>query len=220
MPKNKQKLILALPKGRILQDITSLLPKAQILPEDDFYHDHNRKLRFTTNSADIDIIRVRAFDVATFVAFGVAHIGIVGLDVLMEFDYPEIYAPLDLNVGHCRIVVAEPADFARSDNPIHWSHLRVATKYPSLTKRYFQKRRVHVECIKLNGAVELATTLGLCERIVDLVSTGQTLKKNGLVEVEKIADVTSRLIINRSAFKTLASHITPLIERFTKAIET
>ncbi|MBC6444957.1 MAG: ATP phosphoribosyltransferase [Alphaproteobacteria bacterium GM202ARS2] len=210
-------MILALPKGRILEDITSLLPRANIHPEDAFYDENSRQLRFTTNMPDVDIIRVRAFDVATFVAFGVAHLGIVGLDVLMEFDYPEIYVPLDLNVGRCRIVVAEPHTVARSDDPIHWSHVRVATKYPRLTQRHFVQRGVQVECIKLNGAVELATSLGLCERIVDLVSTGRTLKNNGLTEVEKIADVSSRLIINRAAWKTMPQAIAPLISQFEKA---
>src|SRR5690606_29510703 len=120
-------------------------------------------------------IPVRSFDVATFVAFGAAQMGVAGSDVLMEFDYAELYAPLDLGIGICRISVAEPAELAQSDDPSRWSHVRVATKYPEIARRHFAKRGVQAECIKLSGAVELAPKLGMCNRIVDLVSTGKTL---------------------------------------------
>ena len=161
---------------------------------------------------NLKIIRVRSFDVATFVAFGAAHVGVAGNDVLLEFDYPEIYAPLDLNIGHCRISVAELVDLSKNDDPSQWSHVRVATKYPNLTAKYFAKRGVQAECIKLNGAMELAPSLGLCRRIVDLVSSGATLKANGLVEVEKILDITSRFIVNRTAFKTRSTEISQILD--------
>src|SRR3546814_7997505 len=119
--------------------------------------------------------------VATFVAHGAAQLGVCGNDVLMEFAYSEIYAPVDLNIGHCRLSVAEPAELAASDNPASWSHVRVATKYPYVTRRFFEARGVQAECVKLNGAMELAPALGLSSRIVDLVSSGRTLKEHGLV---------------------------------------
>jgi ATP phosphoribosyltransferase len=212
-----EKLVLALPNGRILEAVMPLLNRAGIVPEPEFDNPATRQLRFTTNHGDLDIIRTRSFDVATFVAFGAAQIGVAGNDVLMEFGYPELYAPLDLKVGHCRIVVAEPADMVRSDDPRSWSHVRVATKYPKITRKHFAARGVQAECIKLNGAVELAPALGLCRRIVDLVSTGATLKANGLVEIERIADVTSRLIVNRAALKTRHDQIAPWIERIADA---
>jgi ATP phosphoribosyltransferase len=133
----------------------------------------------------VSTIRVRAFDVATFVAHGAAQIGIVGSDVVEEFDYSELYAPVDLDIGHCRLSVAEPEDLAGENDPRGWSHVRVATKYPHLTRKHFEARGVQAECVKLNGAMELAPSLGLSRRIVDLVSSGATLKENGLVEVER-----------------------------------
>ena len=125
-----EKLILALPKGRIHGEAMPLFARAGIEPEAAFADPEARQLRFTTNYPDLDIIRVRSFDVATFVAFGAAHLGIAGSDVLMEFDYPEIYAPIDLGIGHCRLAVAEPVEMAGSDDPRRWSHVRIATKYP------------------------------------------------------------------------------------------
>ena len=207
-------LVLALPKGRILEEVIGLVRRAGIEPESAFDDPDARQLRFATNHDDLSIIRVRAFDVATFVAFGAAQLGVAGNDVLMEFDYAEIYAPLDLGVGRCRLVVAEPKEMGERDDPSRWSHVRVATKYPEITRRHFAARGVQAECIKLNGALELAPQLGLSQRIVDLVSTGQTLKANGLVEVERIADVTSRFIVNRAALKTRYAEINPWIERF------
>jgi ATP phosphoribosyltransferase len=138
--------------------------------------------------------------------------------VLMEFDYAEIYAPLDLGIGRCRMSVAEPAELSSEDDPRRWSHVRVATKYPEITRRHFASRGVQAECIKLNGAMELAPSLGLSQRIVDLVSTGATLKANGLVEVEQIADVTSRLIVNRAALKTRPDEVKALIDDFSRAV--
>ena len=211
-----EKLVLALPKGRILDEVMPLVRAAGIEPEAAFDDPKSRALRFATNHPHIDIIRVRSFDVATFVAFGAAHIGVCGNDVLMEFDYSEINAPLDLDIGHCRLAVAEPEEMIDGDDPSRWSHVRVATKYPNVTRNHFAARGVQAECIKLNGAMELAPTLGLCRRIVDLVSTGNTLKANGLREIEHIADVTSRLIGNRAALKTRPADVQPWIDRFSE----
>lgn len=214
-----ENIVIALPKGRILKEVMPLVRAAGIEPEPAFDDSGARQLRFKTNHENIEIIRVRSFDVATFVAFGAAHIGVAGNDVLMEFDYPEIYAPLDLNVGHCRLSVAEPRDLAGQDDPRTWSSVRVATKYPLLTTKHFAARGVHAECIKLNGAMELAPTLGLCRRIVDLVSTGATLEANGLVEIETICEITSRLCVNRAAWKTRADEIGPWVQRFGEAVD-
>jgi len=213
------KLVMALPKGRILKEVLPLLKAAGIEPEPEFSDENSRKLRFATSQPDIELIRVRSFDVATFVAFGAAQIGVAGNDVLMEFDYPEIYAPLDLDIGHCRLSVAEPVELSSSDDPKRWSHVRVATKYPHVTQKYFAARGVQAECIKLNGAMELAPTLGLCRRIVDLVSTGATLKANGLVEVEVIAQVTSRLVVNRAALKTRPIQVGGWLEKIRAAVD-
>ena len=212
-----EKLVLALPKGRLLDEVLPVVRLAGIEPEAAFADADARQLRFATNCPEIDIIVVRSFDVATFVAFGAAHLGVAGADVLMEFDYPEIYAPLDLDVGRCRMVVAEPVDMVGGDDPSTWSHVRVATKYPKITRAHFAARGVQAECIKLNGAMELAPKLGLCRRIVDLVSTGETLAANGLVEVEMIARVTSRLVVNRTALKTRADEVGDWIQRFREA---
>ncbi len=211
--------ILALPKGRILGEVLPLLARAGIRPEAAFADPDDRQLRFRTNRRDLEIIRVRSFDVATFVAFGAASLGIVGSDVLMEFDYPEVYAPVDLGIGRCRLAVAEPAQLSRQDDPTRWSHIRIATKYPEITRRHFAARGVQAECIRLSGAMELAPTLGLCQRIVDLVSTGATLKANNLVEIEQIAEVTARLVVNRAALKTDPGGIGAWIERIREAAD-
>ncbi|MGF1594990.1 MAG: ATP phosphoribosyltransferase [Kiloniellaceae bacterium] len=216
---SNEPLILAVPKGRILKELSPLLAHVGLRPEAAFGDDDARQLRFATSDPGLDIIRVRSFDVATFVAFGAAHLGVAGNDVLMEFDYPELYAPVDLGIGHCRLSVAAPRQLAESDDPSRWSHIRVATKYPGITRRHFAARGVQAECIKLNGAMELAPGLGLCRRIVDLVSTGSTLKANDLVEVETIAEVTSRLIVNRAALKTRSEELTGWIERFREAAD-
>jgi ATP phosphoribosyltransferase len=210
--------VLALPKGRILKEVLPVLKRAGIEPEAEFADENSRALRFRTNDPKLEIIRVRSFDVATFVAFGAAQLGVAGNDVLLEFDYPEIYAPVDLNIGHCRLSVAEPRDLSETDDPSRWSHIRVATKYPNVTQNHFAARGVQAECIKLSGAMELAPTLGLCRRIVDLVSSGATLKANNLVEIEKIAEVTSRLIVNRTAMKTFPREIGDYVERLRQAV--
>lgn len=219
MSTTTEKLILALPKGRILDEVMPFLDRVGIEPEPDFHDSKSRKLRFETSNPGVEIIRVRAFDVATFVAFGAAHFGVAGSDVIMEFDYPELYAPIDLEIGKCRLVVAAPQSVVAVDDPARWSHVRVATKYPNLTQRHFARRGVQAECIKLNGAIELAPTLGLCRRIVDLVSTGSTLKANGLVEIETIAEISSRFVVNRAALKTRAIEMTGWVDRFRDAVE-
>ncbi|MBC2779005.1 ATP phosphoribosyltransferase [Parasphingopyxis marina] len=210
-------LIFAIPKGRILDEALPLLAEAGIVPGADFHDKDSRALRFGTNNPDIDIIRVRAFDVATFVAHGAAQLGIVGSDVLEEFKYSEIYAPVDLDIGHCRLSVAEPRELAETDDPREWSHIRIATKYPNFTRRHFEAKGVQAECVKLNGAMEIAPALGLTRRIVDLVSSGGTLKANNLVEVDVLCEVTSRLIVNRAAFKTRPA-VMALVERFREIV--
>ena len=218
MPANEN-LVLALPKGRILDETMPILRRAGIEPEAAFEDEASRALQFATNHPELIIIRVRSFDVATFVAFGAAHMGVAGNDVLMEFNYPELYAPVDLGIGRCRLSVAEPREMRRTDDLARWSHIRIATKYPEITRRHFAARGVQAECIKLNGAMELAPGLGLCRRIVDLVSSGRTLEENGLVEVETIAKITSRLIVNRAALKTRPAQLGGWIDRIREAAD-
>jgi ATP phosphoribosyltransferase len=211
-------LILALPKGRILKEVQPLLAAAGLVPGSDFHDEDSRHLRFPTNHPNLDVVRVRPFDVATFVAHGGAQIGICGADVLMEFDYPEIYAPLDLGVGRCRVSVAGPADDPIAEEVSRLSRVTVATKYPGIAQRHFAARGVQAEIVHLNGAMELAPSLGLARVIVDLVQTGSTLKANGLVEREVIAQVTSRLIVNRTALKTEPELIGAWLARFREAL--
>ena len=214
-----KKLILALPKGRILGEIMPVILRAGIEPEPAFSAEGDRRLRFCTSDGNLEIIRVRPFDVATMVAFGAADFGVCGSDVVQEFDYPELYVPLDLGVGQCRLVVAALANDAENEDMARWSHIRVATKYPRLTTQHFAARGVQAECIKLSGAMELAPSLGMCRRIVDLVSTGATLRANGLVELEEIAQVSARLVVNRAALKTYAELLVGWLRRFEAAIE-
>jgi ATP phosphoribosyltransferase len=215
-PEQLSPLVLALPKGRILAECGPFLARAGIEPAADFTDEDSRRLRFPTNHPELDVVRVRPFDVATFVAYGAAQIGICGADVLAEFDYPEIYAPLDLGIGACRISIAAPIE-AELENPDRWSTIRVATKYPNIARRHYAARGIHAEVVHLNGAMELAPGLGLSRIIVDLVQTGSTLKANGLRETEVIAQVTSRLIVNRTALKTRAEEIGAWIARFREA---
>ncbi|WP_341711483.1 ATP phosphoribosyltransferase [Erythrobacter sp.] len=204
-------LTFAVPKGRILNEALPVMARAGVVPEEAFHDKANRSLTFATTRSDMSIIRVRAFDVATFVAHGAAQLGIVGSDVIEEFDYADLYAPVDLDIGHCHLAVAEPKEGAASVDGA--SHVRVATKYPNLTRRFFEQRGVQAECVKLNGAMEIAPALGLAGRIVDLVSSGQTLKDNGLVETGHILDITARLIVNRAALKT-DPRVAALVEAF------
>lgn len=212
-------VVLAVPRGRIAREVVPLLADIGIEPEPAFRDPDSRRLSFRTSVDGLSLIRVRSFDAATFVAFGGADLGVVGYDVLLEFDYDDLYLPLDLGIGRCRLAVAEPAAVASSDDPRRWSHVRVATKYPATTRRHFAARGVQAECVKLNGSLELAPQLGLCRRIVDLVDTGSTLRANGLVEVEKIADISSRLVVNRTAMKLRPRLLNALVDRFREAID-
>ncbi len=216
-PESGDALILALPKGRILGECGPLLARAGVAPAADYLDEDSRRLRFPTDDPKLDVVRVRPFDVATFVAYGAAQIGICGADVLMEFDYPEIYAPLDLGIGACRVSIAEPLG-AVAEDPRQWSTVRVATKYPNIARRHFAARGVHAEVVHLNGAMELAPGLGLSRLILDLVATGGTLKANGLRETEIIAHVTSRLIVNRTALKTRPELVGAWIAKFRAAV--
>jgi ATP phosphoribosyltransferase len=207
-------LIIAVPKGRILAELAPVFARAGLTPEPEFYREDTRKMQFATTDPQISLVQVRSFDVATFVSFGGAHLGICGGDVLLEFDSPELYAPVDLNIGHCRVSLAAPQAIAEATDTSRWSHVRVATKYPNIARRYFAGLGIQTECIKLNGAMELAPLLGISPYIVDLVSTGRTLRENGLVEMQEIAPVSSRLIVNRTAMKTRGSEIGPWVERF------
>jgi ATP phosphoribosyltransferase len=211
-------IIIAVPKGRILADLTPILTRVGIEPEAAFHDPDSRLLRFKTNRPGVDIIRIRAFDVATFVAHGAAHIGIVGSDVLQEFEYSEIYVPVDLGIGHCRVSIAEPGDRCNSFDLASEGRIRVATKYPNITQRHFARLGIQAECVCLNGALEIAPILGLSTTIVDLVSTGKTLRDNGLVEVETIVEVSSRLIVNRAAFKRDSARVMPIIDEFREAV--
>jgi ATP phosphoribosyltransferase len=203
-------LIFAVPKGRILDEALPLMARAGVVPEAEFHDKKSRALSFGCEAADMRLIRVRAFDVATFVAHGAAQAGIVGSDVVEEFAYPDLYAPVDLDIGHCRLSVAEPVGQNTGAMP---SHLRIASKYPNLTRLHFERQGVQAEVVKLNGAMELAPGLGLASRIVDLVSTGRTLRDNGLAETSTILEISARLIVNRAALKT-DERVGALVERF------
>ncbi|WP_374280140.1 ATP phosphoribosyltransferase [Novosphingobium sp.] len=204
-------LTFAVPKGRILDEALPLMARAGVVPEAEFHDKKSRALSFACENSDMRLIRVRAFDVATFVAHGAAQCGIVGSDVVEEFAYPDLYAPVDLDIGHCRLSVAEPT--GQSEDPARVSHLRVASKYPNLTRKHFEQLGIQAEVVKLNGAMELAPGLGLASRIVDLVSTGKTLKDNGLVETSQILQISARLIVNRAALKT-DERVAALVENF------
>ena len=213
------KIVIAVPRGRITKECKNILSKTSFAPDPLLFDKNTRKLRFKSKKKNIEYINVRSFDACTFVAFGAAQIGIAGEDVIKEFDYSEVYAPLDLNIGHCKISVAAVKSLLSKEDPETWSNIRVATKYPNITKKFFTEKGVQVETIKLSGSMELAPTLNMCRRIVDLVSTGKTLKVNGLVEVEEIMKIQSKLIVNRSAYKTKSSEINKIIQEFEKFVK-
>jgi len=210
-------IILAIPKGRILNELVPLLKKVEIEPEQEFFDNKSRKLMFRTNKENLSIIKVRAFDVATFVALGAAQIGIAGDDVLNEFDYNEIYNVLDLGIGKCRLSVAEKND-VKKENFQNNGHIMVATKYKNTVINFFANKGVRAECIKLNGAIELAPRLGICSTIVDLVSTGRTLKENNLKESDVLLKITSKLIVNKISYKIMNSEISKIINKFSRII--
>jgi ATP phosphoribosyltransferase len=213
------KIIIAIPRGRIIEELKKILMKTTFAPEAEMFDDKSRKLTFLSKNKDVNFIKVRAFDACTFVAFGAAQIGVAGEDVIKEFDYSEIYAPLELNIGHCRLSVAALKTLLKKEDPETWSNIRVATKYPNISKEYFANKGIQVEAIKLNGSMELAPSLNMCRRIVDLVSTGATLKANGLKEIDEIMKVQSKLIINRSAFKTNNKKIQSIMDEFKSLIK-
>ena len=212
-----KKIIMAVPKGRILDELNPILKRIGILPERDFYSHDSRKLMFETNLKFLNIIRVRSFDVATFVALGAAQIGIAGDDVLNEFNYEEIYKVLDLKIGKCRLSIAKKKN-SISDFSDKEGHILVATKYKNTVTNYFAKKGIRAECIKLNGAIELAPKLGICSAIVDLVSTGKTIKENNLKETDILLRITSKLIINKIAYKLMNDNITSILDKFKKII--
>lgn len=205
----------ALPKGRILEDSMELFEQIGITcPE---MSEKSRKLVFENPELKLRFMAVRATDVPTYVEYGCADIGVVGKDTLLE-QGKDLYEPVDMKFGYCRLVVAEPKELQADSNPLNWSNIRVATKYPNVTERYFAAKGIQVELIKLYGSIELAPLVGLSERIVDLVSTGGTLKANGMVEVETIAEITSRLIVNRASLKTKHQRIGKIIEDLEKVV--
>ncbi len=206
---------IAIPKGRILEESVALFGKigidcTELLGD-------TRKLIFENPAQKMRYMIVRATDVPTYVEYGCADLGIVGKDTLLEQD-KDLYEPLDLKFGYCRMMVAEPAELSRTDDPSGWTNIRIATKYPHVTEKYFSSKGIQVEIIKLYGSIELAPLVGLSERIVDLVSTGETLRQNGLVEVETIAEITTRLIVNRASLKTKHRRITEIIEGLEKHV--
>ncbi|MEW6354436.1 MAG: ATP phosphoribosyltransferase [Pseudomonadota bacterium] len=205
-------LTIALSKGRIFDEALPLLAHAGITPKDD--PQRSRKLILDTNHDDIKLVIIRAADVPTYVEYGAADIGVAGKDVLLEYDSDGLYEPLDLGIARCRLMVA-----GRRGAGSAGTRLRVATKYVATTRRYFAAQGVQVEVIKLYGSMELAPLVGLADRIVDLVDTGKTLKANGLEPLEHIADVSSRLIINKAAMKMKHQKVKSFIELMEKAIK-
>lgn len=202
-------ITIAIPKGRILEESVALFGRIGIDCRE--LLSDSRKLIFENAEQRIRYMIVRATDVPTYVEYGSADLGIVGKDTLME-QCKDVYEPLDLKFGYCRMMVAEPAALAKADDPASWSHIRIATKYPLVTEKYFAAKGVQVEIIKLYGSIELAPLVGLSDRIVDLVSTGETMRQNGLVEVETIAEITTRLIVNRASLKTKSNRISQIIQ--------
>jgi len=208
-------LTLALPKGRILRDTLALLARCGVPCEGVL--DDSRRLVFDVPG--YRFLVVRSQDVATYVEHGAADLGVVGKDVLLEQE-PEVYEPLDLGFGYCRLVVAEPGQARERGGAVGWSRVRVATKYPRLAEAHFRRKGVQVEVIKLYGSIELAPLVGLSDQIVDLVSSGETLRQNGLVEVETILESTCRLIVNRASMKTRTEPVAALVRELKLLLET
>jgi ATP phosphoribosyltransferase len=209
----KEILTLALPKGRLLDGALELLRGLGVEGIDQ----DSRKLIFTDPKRDLRALLLKPADIPAYVVYGAADLGIVGKDILLEQE-PDVYEPLDLGFGVCRLVVAEPRELWERDDPSKWSWVRVATKYPRLTEQYFSNRGVQVEIVRLDGSIELAPLVGLAERIVDLVQSGETLRANGLVEVAEITRSTARLIVNRASMKTEYARVTGLIDELKAAV--
>jgi ATP phosphoribosyltransferase len=199
-------LTLALPKGRLLDPALGLLAEMGIRG----IEPDSRRLLQADDAAGLRFILLKPADVPTYVEYGAADLGIVGKDILLEHQ-PDVYEPVDLGFGFCRLVVAETRELWERDDPAKWSWVRVATKYPRLTESYFSERGIQVEMVRLDGSIELAPLVGLAERIVDLVQSGETLRANGLVEVAEILTSTARLVVNRASLKTAHAHVNRLI---------
>ncbi|GAB4210982.1 MAG: ATP phosphoribosyltransferase [Rhodoferax sp.] len=209
-------LTLALSKGRIFEDTVPLLQAAGIRVLED--PETSRKLILSTNRDDLRILVVRATDVPTYVQYGGADLGITGKDTLLEHGSDGLVQPLDLRIARCRISVAVRADFDYPSAVCKGSRLRVATKYVAIAREFFARKGVHVDLIKLYGSMELAPLVGMADAIVDLVSTGNTLKANHLVEVEHIMDISSHLVVNQAALKLNAVRLRPIIDAFAAAV--
>ena len=209
-------ITLALSKGRIFEETTPLLRAAGIAAAED--PETSRKLIIGTNRADVRIVIVRATDVPTYVQYGAADIGVAGKDVLMEHGGDGLYQPLDLRIGICKLMVAVPAGFDYAAAVGRGARLKVATKYLDSARKHFAQKGMHVDLIKLYGSMELAPLTGLADAIVDLVSSGGTLRANHLVEVEKIMEISSRLVVNQAALKLKQGAIRPLIEAFESVV--
>jgi len=210
----RERLTLALPKGRLLDPALALLREMGL----DGIDVDSRRLIAVEASGRLQVLFLKPSDVPAYVEYGAADAGIVGKDVLLEQE-PDVYEPLDLGFGACRLVVAEPRQLRERDDPSKWSWVRVATKYPRLTERYFSERGIQVEIVRLDGSVELAPLVGLADRIVDLVQSGETLRANGLVEVAEITRSTARLIVNRASLKTAYSVVSGLVEEMKKRVQ-
>lgn len=208
---------IALSKGRILEEGLPLLGRAGIVPREDPMS--SRKLILETNERGINLVMIRAADVPTYVRYGAADLGLAGKDVLMEYGDNGLYELLDLKIARCRLMVAEPAGLAARDDPKTWTRLRIASKYVNITQRHFAAKGIQTDIIRLYGSMELAPLVGLSDRIVDLVSTGRTLKANGLVEVEHIADISAWLVANKAALKIKHKAMKAVIERLANAVE-
>ena len=209
-------ITLALSKGRIFEETLPLLAAAGITVSED--PEKSRKLILPTNRADVRVVLVRATDVPTYVQYGGADLGVAGKDILLEHGGEGLYQPLDLNIAKCRLSVAVRDDFDYAAAVKQGSRIRVATKYTTMARQHFADKGVHVDLIKLYGSMELAPLTGLADAIVDLVSTGSTLKANHLVEVEHIMDISSRLVVNQAALKLKRDVLRPLIDAFASAI--
>jgi len=210
-------ITLALSKGRIFEEAAPLLARAGIVPAED--PETSRKLILATSDPGLRIVVVRASDVPTYVQYGAADLGVAGKDVLLEHGGDGLYAPLDLGIGRCRLCVAAPRSFDYASAVRRGARLRVATKYTLSAREHFAAKGVHVDLIKLYGSMELAPLAGLADAIVDLVSSGGTLRANDLVEVEEIAPISSRLIVNQAALKTRRAALMPLIDRLEAVVD-
>ncbi len=194
-----KQVLMAVPKGRILKQLVDVFAKVNLVPEGEFFDDSSRKMIFATNIPDLKLIKVRSFDIATFVRLGACDLGVCGSDVMSEFESSEVYDVLDLGIGRCKLCLAVSEDYEPNLNDI--THARVVTKYINLTSKFFSEHGIQAEIIKLNGAIEIATKLGMSDFIVDLVDTGSTLKENNMRIFKYICDVSSRLLVNRASLK-------------------